>query len=195
MKRIWFLAAAAALAGCASAPEGAQNIPESWRQSQTLSNCGSTDGRFEDTGVPAAENSRADLAHTAWPVMGSLSSMVRTGANGMAYGGVSAVSIEIVDGRPHFKGFGADGIELPLMEREWWCDQKALVTRAVLGPVPAKGVPKDRDEAVLRLWRAQDGALIAEQTLENITPGMFGSSSNRQPLNRSYFRFPSAAQR
>lgn len=199
MKRVRFLAMAGllvgVLAGCAAVPEGARSVPESWRQAQSLSNCGSTDGRFDDVGTPAAENSRADLAHTAWPVMGSLSTMVRTGANGMSHGGFSAVSIEILDGRPHFKGFGADGAELPVMEREWWCDEKALVTRAVLGNVVEKGVPEVRDESVLRLWRAQDGALIAEQTLESVTPGMLGSSSNHQPLNRSYFRFPSAAPR
>jgi hypothetical protein len=105
------------------------------------------------------------------------------------------VSIEIVDGRPHFKGFSADGVELPLMSREWWCEEKALVTRAVLGHLPAEeGVPEVRDESVLRLWRARDGTLIAEQTLESISPGVLGSSSRHRQLTRSYFRFPSAAR-
>jgi hypothetical protein len=196
MKRICFLAMAGALVGCAAAPQGARDVPDAWQQAQSLSNCGSTDGRFDETGTPATENSRADIEHTAWPVMGSLSAMVRTGANGMSHGGIAAVSIEIVDGRPHFKAFGPDGADVPLMEREWWCDQKALVTRTVLGNVPAgEGVPEERDESVLRLWRAQDGALIAEQTLESITPGALGSSSNHRPVNRSYFRFASAAPR
>jgi hypothetical protein len=195
MKRVCFLAMAGVLAGCAAAPEGARSAPDSWRPAQSLSNCGSTDGRFGEIGVPAAENARADVAHTAWPVMGSLSAMVRTGANGMSHGGVAAVSIEILDGRPHFKGFGADGAELPVMEREWWCDEKALVTRVVLGNVSETGVPEVRDESVLRLWRAQDGALIAEQTLESVTPGMLGTSSNHRPLHRTYFRFASAAPR
>jgi hypothetical protein len=105
----------------------------------------------------------------------------------------STVSIEIVDGRPRFKGYAADGTELPLMEREWWCEEKALTTRVVLGSVPSETVPKVRDESVLRLWRAQDGALIAEQTLEGVTPGVLGSSSHHRPTTRSYFRFAPVA--
>ena len=196
MTRAFLLTAlAGTLVGCATAPQGAREAPESWRQAQSLSNCGSTDGRFDEVGAPAPDNAHADIIeHTAWPVMGSLSAMARTGANGASHGGVANVSIEIVDGRPHFKAFGADGTEVPLMEREWWCDQKALVTRTVLGNAPGgEGVPALRDESVLRLWRAQDGALIAEQTLENVTPGMLGSSSNHRALNRSYFRFPPLA--
>jgi hypothetical protein len=169
--------------------------PEAWQPSQALSNCGSTDGKFAEVGRPAPENARAGMAHSVWPTMGSLSAMVRTGANGMPRGGFSAVSIEIVDGRPHFKGYGANGTELPLMTREWWCEEKALMTRAVLGELPPEGVPAVRDESVLRLWRAMDGALIAEQTLESVTPGALGSSSNHRPLTRTYFRFPSAAAR
>ena len=194
MKRICFVAVAVVLGGCAASPGGARKPPESWQHAQSVSNCGSTDGRFGEIGAPAPENARAGMAHSVWPTMGSLSTMVRAGANGMPYGNLSAVSIEIVDGRPHFKAYGADGAEAPLEAREWWCDEKALVSRAVLGNVSSEGVPKVRDESVLRLWRALDGALIAEQTLENITPGAFGSSSNHQPLTRSYFRFPPAAR-
>lgn len=194
MNRICFLAVAAVLAGCAASPEGAPRPPDAWQPSAALSNCGSTDGRFEEIGRPGEENARAGMAHTAWPTMASLSAIVRTGANGMPYGGVAAVSIEIVDGRPHFKAFGADGAEAPLEAREWWCDGKALVSRAVLGNVSSEGVPKVRDESVVRLWRAVDGALIAEQTLESVTPGALGSSSNHRPLTRSYFRFASATR-
>jgi len=194
MNRMCFLAVAAALAGCAASPEGARKPPDAWQPSQALSNCGSTDGRFEEIGRPGEENARAGMSHTAWPVMASLTAMLRTGANGMPHGGVSTVSIEIVDGRPHFKAFGADGVEVPLEAREWWCDGKALVSRAVLGNVSSEGVPKVRDESVLRLWRSLDGALIAEQTLESVTPGALGSSSNHRPLTRSYFRFASAAR-
>jgi hypothetical protein len=190
MSRFCFLTLAALiLAGCAAAPGGARKPPEGWQHAQSLSNCGSTDGRYAVIGYPAAENSRAELQSTAWPVMGALGTMIRTGANGAPRGDASSVSIEIVDGRPRFKGYTADGAELPLMEREWWCEDKALMTRAVLGSVPSEQVPKVRDESVLRLWRAQDGALIAEQTLEGVTPGAFGSSSNHQPWTRTYFRF------
>ena len=122
MKYICFLAVAAVLTGCAASPGGAVYPPESWQHSKSLSNCGSTDGRFEEIGNPAPENARAGLSHSAWPVMASLSAMVRTGANGMPHRGVAAVSIEIVDGRPHFKAYGADGVEVPLTVREWWCD-------------------------------------------------------------------------
>jgi hypothetical protein len=194
MKYICFLAVAIALTGCAAAPEGALKPPGSWQHSKSLSNCGSTDGRFEEIGTPAPENARAGLTHSAWPVMASLSAMVRTGANGMPRGAVSALSIEIVDGRPHFKAYGADGVEVPLPVREWWCDEKALVSRAVLGNVSSAGVPEVRDESLLRIWRAQDGALIAEQTLESVTPGVLGSSSHHRPLTRSYFRFAPAAR-
>jgi hypothetical protein len=189
MRRFCFLTLAVALAGCAAAPEGARKPPQAWQHAESLSNCGSTDGRFAVVGYPAEENSRSALQSTAWPVLGSLSTMIRTGANGMPRNEASSVSIEIVDGRPRFKGYAADGTELPLMEREWWCDEKALTTRVVLGAVPSEKVPEVRDESVLRLWRAKDGALIAEQTLEDVTPGVLGSSSNHRPTTRSYFRF------
>jgi hypothetical protein len=193
MKRLCFLAVTAALTACATSPEGARKAPEPWQGSQSLSNCGSTDGKYGEIGEPAPENAAAGMPHSVWPTMGSLSAMVRTGANGMPRGGISAVSIEIVDGRPSFKAYSADGVELPLMAREWWCAEKALMTRAVLGSLPAQeGVPEIRDESVLRLWRARDGTLIAEQTLESITPGALGSSSRHRQLTRSYFRFPSA---
>jgi len=107
----------------------------------------------------------------------------------LAFFGLTRLMFAIVDGRPRFKGYAADGTELPLMEREWWCDEKALMTRTVLGTVPSEKVPEVRDESVLRLWRAQDGALIAEQTLEGVTPGVLGSSSHHRPTTRSYFRF------
>jgi hypothetical protein len=197
MNRICFLAAAAvALAGCAAAPEGARKPPASWEHAQSLSNCGSTDGRFVEVGYPAQENDQAGMAHSAWPVLGSLSAMVRAGANSPSRGGVAAVSIEIVDGHPSFKAFDREGAELPLTVREWWCEEKALMTRAVLSGEQLKeqGVPEVRDESVLRLWRAQDGALIAEQTLESVTPGALGSSSNHRALNRSYFRFTAATR-
>jgi hypothetical protein len=195
MKRVCFLAVGAALAGCASAPEGARSPPDSWQHSSTVSNCGSTDGKYGEIGNPAPENARAGMPHSVWPTMGSLSAMVRTGANGMPRGGFSAVSIEIVDARPSFKGYDAAGVELPLMAREWWCEGKTLTTRVALGNVTSEGLPEERDEAVLRLWRARDGSLIAEQTLESITPGAFGSSSNHHALTRSFFRFPSIPAR
>ncbi len=94
-----------------------------------------------------------------------------------------------MDGRPHFKAYAENGTEVPVMEREWWCEEKTLMTRTVLGTVQSEGVPETRDESVLRLWRATDGALIAEQTLESITPGALGSSSNHRPVTRTWFRF------
>lgn len=191
MNRMCFLAVVVALVGCSSHPEQqhAGDLPVSWQHSQSLSNCGSTDGRFDEHGAPAPGNARAE-ARSVWPKMGSLSSMVTSGANGMARRDLSTVGIEIVDGRPRFKAYAEDGTEVPVMEREWWCEEKALATRTVLGTVQSEGVPEVRDESVLRLWRATDGALIAEQTLESITPGSFGSSSNHQLVTRTYFRFP-----
>lgn len=190
MKPMCVLAVAAALAGCAASPERerAGDLPPSWQHSQSVSNCGSTDGRYEELGAPAAANSEAE-GRSVWPKMGSLSAMVRSGANGMPRRDLATVSIEIVDGHPHFKAFAADGSEVPLMEREWWCEQKTLTTRTVLGTVHSDGVPEVRDESVLRLWRAPDGALIAEQTLESITPGALGSAPNHEAVTRSYFRF------
>lgn len=190
MKPMCCLAVAVALAGCAVSPdeERVRDLPPTWRHSASLSNCGSTDGRYEELGRPAPGNSYAE-ARSVWPKMGSLSAMVRSGANGMPRRDLSVVSIEIVDGRPHFKGFDSNGAEVPLMEREWWCEDKTLATRTVLGTVQSDGVPEVRDESVLRLWRAPDGALIAEQTLESITPGALGSSANHRPITRTYFRF------
>jgi hypothetical protein len=193
MRRFGFLAIAVALAGCATSPQGAREAPEAWRHSDSLSNCGSTDGRYVETGTPGPGNVHG-MEQSIWPVMGSLSSMIRTGANGMPRTAATVVSIEIVDGRPHFKAYDAAGAEVPLMEREWWCEEKTLMTRTVLGNVSTEKVPEVRDESILRLWRATDGALIAEQTLESVTPGMFGSSSNHGGLTRSYFRFAPAAR-
>lgn len=192
MNRLLALAMALSLAGCAAVPKGAQRPPASWQHPLPASGCGNIDGRFAEVGIPAPQNARAGLAHSAWPTMGALSAMVRSGANGMPSRRLAAVSIEIVDGHPRFKGYAADGAEIPLQVREWWCEGGSLTTRAILGAVDSQAVPETRDESVLRLWKAADGALIAEQTLVNITPGMFGSSSRRQPLTRSYFSFPAA---
>jgi hypothetical protein len=194
MRRVLCFALVSLLAGCAAVPQGAEKSPESWQHTETLSNCGSTDGRFSEVGAPAAENGRAaGWQSSAWPAGGSLSAIVRTGANGMAHSNTSVVSIEIIDGHPSFKGYAADGTELPLTAREWWCEEKALMTRVVLTGDPSKTVPRVRDEAVLRMWRAQDGALIAEQTLESVTPAVFGDSQHT-PVTRSYFRFAAAAK-
>jgi hypothetical protein len=192
MRRFGYFAIAVALAGCAASPQGARRPPEAWQQSESLSNCGSTDGRFVETGRPGPANVQG-LEQSVWPVMASLSAMIRTGANGMPRTTATVVSIEIVDGRPHFKAYDAAGADVPLMEREWWCEDKALMTRTVLGSVPTEKVPEVRDESIVRLWRAADGALIAEQTLESVTPGLLGSSSHHRGLTRSYFRFDPAA--
>lgn len=191
MRRIPCFFFAGLLTACAASPEGAQQPPESWRRAQSVSNCGSVDGKFAELGAPDPKNVRG-MSDFAWPTTGSLSSMVRTGANGMSYGGVATVSIEIVDGHPRFKAFGSDGVEVPLEAHEWWCEGKSLTTRAVLGNVESQGVPKVRDESMLRLWRAHDGALIAEQTLESVQPKLFGSSARHRPLTRTYFSFPPA---
>lgn len=194
MRCVCLVALILVFAGCtASREKQARNVPPTWQHSQTLSNCGSTDGRFDELGAPAAQNSEAE-ARSIWPKMGSLSAMVQNGANGMSRKQLSTVSIEIVDGHPHFKAFDREGAEVPLIEREWWCEGKALMTRVVLGTVSSDSLPEERDESVLRLWRASDGALIAQQTIESITPGTFGSSSNHKPITRSYFRFASAAR-
>jgi hypothetical protein len=191
MNRMCFLAVAVALVGCSTSPEQPhpRDLPEAWQHSPSLSNCGSTDGRFDEHGEPAPANSQAE-ARSLWPKMGSLSSMVSTGANGMPRRDLATVGIEIVDGHPRFKAYADNGTEVPVMEREWWCEEKALMTRTVLGTVESEGVPEVRDESVLRLWRATDGALIAEQRLESITPGSLGSSPNHQLVTRTYFRFP-----
>ncbi len=190
MNRLCFFAVAVALAGCATSPDQqrAKDVPESWQHSQSLSNCGSTDGRFDEHGAPAPGNSMAE-ARSVWPKMGSSAQWLRTARTACPRRDLATVGIEIVDGRPHFKAYAENGAEVSVMEREWWCEEKALVTRTVLGTVQSEGVPEVRDESVLRLWRATDGALIAEQTLESITPGSFGSSSNHRLVTRTYFRF------
>src|SRR5262245_37026767 len=134
MQRFCLAAVIVAFAGCTSSPEKVRNVPPNWQHSQTLSNCGSTDGRFDEIGAPASQNSEAE-ARSVWPKMGSLSAMVQNGSNGRASRELRTVSIEIVDGSPRFKAFGPDGAEVPLMAREWWCEGKTLMTRVVLGTV------------------------------------------------------------
>ncbi len=66
------------------------------------------------------------------------------------------------------------------------------MTRVTLGSVSSASVPEERDDAVLRLWRASDGALIAQQTSGKHLARAFGSLAH-EPVTQTYFRFASAA--
>src|SRR5690606_799466 len=76
---------------------------------------------------------------------------------------------------------------------EWWCEEGKLVTRAVIDTGPDSFGSGEHDESYVRLWKSPDGSLIAEGAVRAVRRGRFGTAVERQPLARSYIRFPEAS--
>lgn len=179
------------VSACVSTPiGGARKPPDSWGPAVATAGCESMSGIYDDFGAPAPGNSN-DAFTLLWPVTGSLVSFAERGVLAIPPRVVTAVGIDADSaGHATFSGLGADGTAQSFASREWWCDNGTLVTRAALPAHP--DTDKHRDESQVRLWKAADGALIAENTLMSVTRRS-RSSATHDPLVRLYFRFAAAA--
>lgn len=177
------------VAACVSTPiAGARKPPDSWEPAVATAGCESVSGIYDDFGAPAPDNSNEAYA-LLWPVTGSLVSFAERGLITLPPRVITAVGVDAdSEGHATFSERGAQGTERPLVSREWWCDKGALVTRAALREDADTDEHRDRDESQVRLWKAADGALIAENTLMSVTQHS-RSSATHEPLVRLYFRF------
>lgn len=180
------------LAGCPSMPvpvEGAREPPASWKPVVTA-DCAALSGAYSEFGTPAPGNASAFMYTVVWPVTGSLVSFVERGVNSASRLGAPSVSIDVpAGGTPAFSVPSSTGATLPLTPREWWCEGGALVTRTALGTTAPTYSEKDHAESYIRLWKAEDGALIAENTFRSVEQRHRGTAAH-EPFSRFYFRFP-----
>jgi hypothetical protein len=183
------------LDGCASAPiEGAREPPPDWK-AVTATDCGALAGVYSDFGAPAPRNSTSYLYTLVWPNAGSLVSFIERGVNSPPRFDFLTVSVRIdvpAGGAPAFSAHSSPGADLPLTPREWWCDGGTLVTRASLGTTAASYSEKEHDESYVRLWKAEDGALVAENTFRSVRQRLRATATH-EPFARFYFRFPPAS--
>ena len=171
--------------GCATAIPGVSGPPQGW-QSTAVTRCSDIAGSYVAQGVPAVSN--ASAGYSLWPAMGSLVAMIERGSNGIPYSKASQVRIAMSSDTAVFVAFDSSDEPQSLAVREWWCSQGALETRATLG-IKQEEATNTRDESVVRLWKSEDGALIAENTIESLVPKFRRSSVRHTPLARFYFRF------
>jgi hypothetical protein len=177
------------LVGCATEVLGTPRAPDGWGPTAAAAATGCADitGSYVAQGVPAVSN--ANAGYSFWPVMGSLIAMIERGANGMPYSAASQVRIAMSSDAASFTAFDASDKPQALTVREWWCSQGALQTRAKLGSRQDRESSNVHDESIVRLWRSEDGALIAENTIESVVLNSRRSSARHTPLARFYFRF------
>jgi len=185
-----FLAALAS--GCATAIDGAEEPPGAWMP-KVSGNCVEVDGLFEAQGLPAPTNANSGLYTVMWPATGSLASMIEYGVNGMKRRSASTVRISIEGpASMKFSVFDGEGRSQLLAAREWQCKGSELTTRALLSRI---NPPKDSEmieESVVRLWKSDDGALIAENSVERSKWHSDGPSTGHHATARFYFRFAPA---
>lgn len=183
------VAAGTLLTACAhTAIQGAATPPDTWVSSSSA--CEQIAGTYSELGVAAPANSTAWLYMVVWPNIGSLVSFAERGMNGVpAFPPRASVRIDVdASGRPTFRAFDTAGNEESVKAREWWCEGGALVTRAPLNP--SRYAKEHYQESMTRLWRASDGALIAEETFREVRRHWLDSSTSHEPFARFYFRFP-----
>lgn len=177
------------LAGCATRIEGAKEPPHGWSVTSAGTQCDLLSGTYADTGEPADANANSWLYGAVWPVAGSLSSIVELGANAAPRDRDAAVRLTAsVDGTLAFEGINPEGVARPLVPKQWACENGALVSRVSLNR-PVKDETSKQGQALVRLWKSADGALIAEQTIESVKPGSASDSNGHKPLARFYFHF------
>jgi hypothetical protein len=173
------------LTGCAHTPTlGAAKPPAPWAAASN--SCADLAGTYSEVGSPAAENSRAWLYTLVWPNAGSLASFAESGTNGLRYfPPLARVRVEVdANGNATFGAVDVAGGQAPLKPREWRCEDGMLVTRGPVNPLPY--ALDRRQESLVRVWKARDGALIVEDTFRE---GRHDSDENPTPLARFYFRF------
>ena len=180
------------LAGCPSMPvpvEGAREPPVSWKP-VVAADCAALSGTYSEFGTPAQRNASAFMYMVVWPVTGSLVSFVERGVNSAPRLGAPSVSIDVpASGTPAFSVPSSTGDVLRLTPHEWWCEGGALVSRTAVGTTAPSYSEKDHDESYVRLWKAEDGALIAENTFRSVEQRNRAKATH-EPFARFYFRFP-----
>lgn len=185
-----FLAALAS--GCATAIDGAEEPPGAWMPKGS-GNCVEIGGLFAVQGLPAPTNAHSGLYTVVWPTTGSLDSMIENGVNGMKQGSASTVRISIEGpASVRFSTFDNEGRSQLLSAREWQCKGSELTTRALLSRLNPPQDSEMIEESVVRLWKSDDGALIAENSVERSKWHSDGPSTGHHTVARFYFRFAPA---
>jgi hypothetical protein len=171
--------------------EGARTPPDAWVASSNA--CDQIAGTYAEVGAAAPANSRAWIYMVVWPNFGSLVSFVEHGANGTpGFPPLSIVRIDVdASGHATFRAFDTAGGEQPVKAREWWCEGGMLVTRGPLNLT--RYTPENHEESLVRLWKAPDGALIAEDTFREVRHHLRDSQASHTAFARFYFRFPARA--
>src|SRR5215471_7084480 len=166
--------------------EGAREPPEAWVARSAA--CADISGTYSELGAAAPANSHAWTYMVVWPNFGSLASFVEHGTNGVAgFPPRAFVRIDVdATGHATFRAFDTTGSEQPVKAREWWCEGGMLMTRAPLDP--HNYAPEHHDESFVRLWRARDGSLIAEDTFREVRHHLRDSTASHEPFARFYFR-------
>jgi hypothetical protein len=180
---------AACLSGCATAIDGAEEPPGAWMP-KVPGNCTEIDGLYAVQGLPAPTNANSGLYTVVWPTTGSLDSMIEHGVNGMKLGSANTVRISIEGpASVSFSAFDDKGRAQLLAAREWQCEGSELTTRVLLSRIDPLKDSEKVEESVVRLWKSDDGALIAENSVERAKWHSDGPTTGHHAMARFYFRF------
>jgi hypothetical protein len=183
------LSSAAFITGCATTIDGAEAPPAGWHSTPS-GNCVDIAGTYSSMGLPAPGNSRSGMYNVVWPVAGSLVSMIENGANGTHLGGSTRVLINVEGpSSVKFSALDREGRAQQLSARQWHCRGSELTTRALLSRLNPPEHSDVIEESVMRLWKSDDGALIAEDSIERAKWHADAPPTNHQALARFYFRF------
>jgi hypothetical protein len=110
--------------------------------------------------------------------------MIESGANGSPRANVFSIQVAVTaDNRVNFVARDPKGIGVHLAVRQWQCENGSLVTHAPLGTSNEKYDFAIKDESFIRVWKASDGSLIAEHTLQSVM------ADKNKLVQRFYFRF------
>jgi hypothetical protein len=184
---------ATALTACVTRTplEGARVPPDAWVANSTT--CDQIAGTYAEVGAAAPANADAWTYMVVWPNFGSLVSIAERGSNGVpAFPPRARVRIDVdPTGHATFHAFDTAGGEEPVKAHEWWCEGGTLVTRGPLNL--SRYTPEHHEESLVRLWKAPDGALIAEDTFREVRHHLRDSQASHAAFARFYFRFPARA--
>ena len=190
--RVLAIAIASALTACVSALQEAQRPPAAWATISASRRCEALSGTYATDGTPAAENSRAEIRDSTWPI-DSLDALVERGDNTRSVTRAAAVRIDVDSaGQATFSAQDGDGQSQPLQSSAWSCDGVSLVTRTTLDETGRPHSARHHEESYVRLWKNTDGALVAEETIESVEHHLRRSAPIHRPLARFYFRFTPA---
>jgi len=175
--------------GCATAIDGADAPPAAWHSTPS-GNCVEIAGTYASIGLPAPDNSHSGMYSVVWPAAGSLVSMIENGANGTYRGAATKVLINVESpSSVKFSTIDREGRPQQLSARKWECRGSELTTRTTLSRLNPPQDSELIEESVMRLWKSDDGALIAENSIERAKWHADGPVTSHRTLARFYFRF------